>query len=128
MRAEVISALILIGGMAMAATPTTSNTSDVDNTKINQRDVGTNTKTPETQAQGSAADVELTRQIRQEIVGDKSLSTDAHNIKIITLNGVATLRGPVDSKAEKSKVESLAKKVSGVSKVVNQIEVKTKTY
>lgn len=84
--------------------------------------------TPEDQVKGSAADVELTRKIRQELVNDKTLSTDAQNIKIITLNGVVTLRGSVSSAAEKSKVDSLAKKFSGVRQVDNQTEIKTKSY
>jgi osmotically-inducible protein OsmY len=121
------SMTLLIAGIVNAATPPTP-AKEVDNTKMNQRDSQSNTLTPEDQSQASNADVELTRRIRQELVNDKSLSTNAQNVKIITVNGVATLRGPVESTTEKSKVESLAKKVSGVSGVVNQIEVKTKSY
>jgi len=99
-----------------------------DNTKLNQRDASGKTLTPEDQSRGTALDVELTRKIRQELVGDKTLSTDAQNIKIITLDGVVTLRGPVASSAEQAKVDGLAKKISGVKKVDNQTEVKIKTY
>jgi hypothetical protein len=35
-----------------------------------------------------------TRDIRRSIVQDKSLSTYAYNVKIISLNGMVTLKGP----------------------------------
>lgn len=57
---------------------------------------------------GSDADVETTRKIRSSIVDDKTLSTYAHNVKIVTLNGKVTLRGPVKNLEEK---ESLARHV-----------------
>ena len=117
--------LLIAGSTTLAAYPATTDTS---NTKMNQRDAEGTTLTPEDQAKGTTADVELTRKIRQELVNDKTLSTDAHNVKIITLNGVVTLRGPVASASEKAKVDGLARKVSGVKQVDNQTEVKTKSY
>ncbi len=68
-------------------------------------------------------DVALTRQIRQAIVKDKALSTSAHNVKIITVNGVVTLRGPVQSEGEKTAVAARATQVHGVKRVDNQLEV-----
>lgn len=38
-----------------------------------------------------------TAKIRKAITADKTLSTYAHNVKIITLNGTVTLKGPVTS-------------------------------
>jgi len=111
-----------------AASKTMAAPVAADNTKLNERDASGKTLTPEDQSRGSAMDVELTRKIRQELVADKTLSTDAQNVKIITLDGVVTIRGPVASSAEKAKVDVLAKKVSGVKKVDNLTEVKTKTY
>jgi len=120
--------LFFFASAGFADQHTKSEAAEKDNTKMNQRDAQGKTLTADDQARGSAVDVELTRKVRQELVNDKSLSTDARNVKIITLNGVVTLRGPVDSAAEKEKVDSLAKKVSGVKKVENQTEVKTKTH
>lgn len=97
-----------------------------DNTQVNQRDYQTGTLTAEDQARGSAADVELTRKIRQDLVADKSLSTDAQNIKIVTLNSVVTLRGPVATPAERQKIDALVKKTAGVSRVDNQLEIKSR--
>ncbi|WP_413287500.1 BON domain-containing protein [Bdellovibrio sp. HCB337] len=121
----VMSIVLLFAGSTLAANPTTTDTS---NTKMNQRDAQGTTLTPEDQVKGTTADVELTRKVRQELVNDKTLSTDAQNVKIITLNGVVTLRGPVATADEKAKVDGLAKKVSGVKQVDNQTEVKTKSY
>jgi len=123
-KTTLVLSLILAGGLAHgAANPATT---EVDNTKINERDAQMETLTPEDQSRGSSYDVELTRKIRQDLVGDKSFSTDAHNVKIMTLNGVVTLRGPVATAAEKQKIDGIAKRTAGVKKVQNQLEVKSK--
>jgi osmotically-inducible protein OsmY len=70
-------------------------------------------------------DVEITAEIRRAIVDDSAMSTNARNIKIITDKGAVTLRGVVDSQAEKTAIEEKAKAVSGVVSVDNQLEVKT---
>jgi len=62
--------------------------------------------------------------MRIAVVRDKSLSVDAQNAKIITRNGVVTLRGPVASEAESKKLEKIAKKMRGVVQVDNQLENK----
>ena len=95
---------------------------DADNTGRNQRDRDAKTLTPMDQAENEA-DRTITQQIRKAVVADDSLSTNAKNIKIITVNGVVTLRGPVKSEQEKTKVASAAQKVAGVTKVDNQIEI-----
>lgn len=97
-------------------------TLDKDNTGINVRDRDMNTKTSGDQSE-SEADRTITQKIRQEIVADDSLSANAKNIKIVTINGTVTLRGPVGSTQER---ESIARKVSavqGVLRLDNQLEV-----
>ena len=95
-----------------------------DNTGTNVRDRGGDTLTPMDQAKGSDEDVKVTQEVRKAIVDDDSLSTSAHNVKIITLAGVTTLRGPVDSEAEKARVGELAAKAAGSRKnVKNELEV-----
>ena len=64
--------------------------------------------------------------VRRAVVDDKALSTTAHNVKMVALNGVITLRGPVKNEGEKQKIEELAKQVAGVTRVVNQLDIKTK--
>jgi hyperosmotically inducible periplasmic protein len=93
-----------------------------DDTGRNTRDSDGATLTADRQS-NSKEDVEITRQIRRAIVKDDSLSTDAHNVKIITSGGVVTLRGPVASGEEKMAVAKKAEKINGVSRVNNQLEV-----
>ncbi len=96
-----------------------------DNTKKNERDRDSNTLTPGDQG-GSEGDRNLTAEIRKAVVGADGLSMDAKNVKIITKDGVVTLRGPVASADEKTKIDGLAKGVAGVKSVDNQLEVAAK--
>jgi hyperosmotically inducible periplasmic protein len=91
-----------------------------DNTGQNKAHAKTADQQP-----NSTSDMQLTKQIRQSIVGDKSLSTYAHNVKIITQNGMVTLKGPVKSDQEKTAIASKAAEVvGGQDKVTNQLTVK----
>lgn len=95
---------------------------DNDNTEKNIRDRDSVTKTPLDQSE-SEADRTITQKIRQAIVSDGTLSTNAKNIKIITINGVVTLRGPVASPQEKDLILRKISDVQGVTRVDNQLEV-----
>ena len=102
------------------------NQSQPDNTKINQRDRSSESPTADQQKE-NASDREVAQEIRRAIVKDKSLSTDAHNIKIIVQNGSVTLKGPVSSDDEKRTIEEKAAQVVGGSdKITDQIEVAPK--
>src|SRR5579864_8197854 len=81
-----------------------------DNTRMNRPDRNGGAPTAEQQKENNS-DRDLSRRIRQEIQKDKSLSTYGHNVKIISQNGVVTLKGPVRSEEEKSEIESIAGKV-----------------
>lgn len=96
-----------------------------DNTGKNVRDRNDAKVTSEEQS-NDKKDVEITGAIRRAVVGKKGMSTNGQNVKIITNNGTVTLRGPVDSAAEKQTIESLAKKYAKSYKVVSELEVKTK--
>jgi osmotically-inducible protein OsmY len=96
-----------------------------DNTKVNQRDKSKAEPTADQQKENQP-DRELARQIRRSIVQDKSLSSYAHNVKIIAQNGMVTLKGPVRSDEEKTAVEAKATEVAGADKVTSQLEVKPK--
>lgn len=93
-----------------------------DNTKANQRDTDSAAVTPIDQGE-NASDLKVTQQIRQAVMADGSLSFTAKNVKIITLNGKVTLRGPVNTAAERASIEGAARKVAGAGMVDNQIEV-----
>jgi hyperosmotically inducible protein len=75
------------------------------------------------QKKESASDRTMTQQIRKAIINDKSLSTSAHNVEVITQNGHVTLAGPVRSDEEKSAVEAKAVEVAGAENVTHQLEV-----
>ncbi len=77
------------------------------------------------QQTNTRSDVAITRDIRRAIVKDKTLSTYAHNVKIVTKDGSVTLKGPVATEDEKQAVASKAVAVVGsADKVDNQLTVK----
>jgi len=93
-----------------------------DNTKKNARDRDPGTLTPLDQG-GSEVDRTITQQIRQGVMKDDTLSMTAKNVKIITIDGVVTLRGPVKSDQEKALIASLAQQTGNVKRVDNQLEI-----
>jgi hyperosmotically inducible periplasmic protein len=93
-----------------------------DNTKVNQSDASKGAVTAEQQKM-NPADRETTRQIRSALMKDKSLSTYAHNIKIITQGGKVTLKGPVRSEDEKANIEAKATSVAGADSVIDKLTV-----
>jgi hyperosmotically inducible periplasmic protein len=93
-----------------------------DNSKVNERDRRPDQATAD-QQKNNAADLEITRQIRKALTADKSLSTYAHNVKVITQGGKVTLKGPVRSADEKNAVELKAAEVAGAENITNQITV-----
>ena len=95
---------------------------DADNTARNDGDNNAAATTPFDQSE-SPQDIEISANIRKAIVADESLSTNAHNVKVVTNSGSVTLRGPVASEQEKATVEAKAKSVVGVTRVENFLEV-----
>ena len=119
-----IIALALAGGATAGDRTTTDQAAEypADNTGRNVRDQNDATITPGDQS-NSEADVELTRKIRKEVVADDSLSTLAHNVKIISIDGVVTLRGPVESDAERQQIATVAERFAGAGRVRNDLEI-----
>src|SRR5262249_8397022 len=87
-----------------------------DNTGKNVRDRAPGAITADNQSENKA-DRSLTQKIRKAVVDDGSLSVNAHNVKIVSNDGNVTLRGPVNSEDEKTRVAKVAKKVAGVRRV-----------
>ena len=109
---------------SMAVAQTSDSATQPDNTKTNQRDRDPNQPTADRQ-KNDRSDRLLTKNIRRSIMADKSLSTYAHNLKIISQNGTVTVKGPVDSDDEKRAVIAKAVAVAGsADKVTDQISVK----
>jgi hyperosmotically inducible protein len=97
-----------------------------DNTKTNQRDRSQNEPTADQQKENQS-DRELAAKVRQALVKDKSLSTYAHNVKIIAQDGTVTLKGPVRSEEEKRVVEEKAADAAGgADKIQSELEVSSK--
>lgn len=96
---------------------------DVDNTGRNVRDRQGTQLTPLDQG-SNESDVQITREIRRTIRNQKELSVNAHNVKIITVKGRVTLRGPVKDPTEKQAIEAIARRVVRSDEVDNQLEVK----
>jgi osmotically-inducible protein OsmY len=65
-----------------------------------------------------------TQKIRKTVMADKTLSTYAHNVKIITTDGAVTLKGPVQSEDEKQKIASEAASIVSPDKITNELTVK----
>jgi hyperosmotically inducible protein len=94
-----------------------------DNTKVNKRDTDKSEATAD-RAKDNTNDRDIMQKIRKSIVDDKSLSTYAHNVKIVSQHGKVTLKGPVRSDDEKKTIEQKATEVAGAGNVTNQMSVK----
>jgi hyperosmotically inducible periplasmic protein len=119
---------LLFGSFALvqAQQPTGQQASPAaDNSRMNQQDQSKNQPTADKQ-KDNRTDQDITRQIRQSIIADKSLSTYAHNVKIITQDGQVTLKGPVRSEDEKQAIASKATAVAGANKVTDDLSIKPK--
>jgi hyperosmotically inducible protein len=115
---------LLIAGSAYAqnqATPPAVGAA-ADNTSVNKRDQGHDTAMP-TDQPNNKADIAFAANVRSAIVKDKSLSTKAHNVKLVASAGTVVLRGPVTSADEKTKVEAIVSAVAGVKRVDNQLDI-----
>jgi osmotically-inducible protein OsmY len=124
-RTHVLFALsAMLGGVGLAQAQESSQQPAPDNTKINERDRDKSEPTAD-QQQNNRSDLEITQQIRQAIMKDKTLSTYAHNVKVIAKDGSVTLKGPVKSMEEKTAIAAKAAEVVGAAKVTNDLDVKT---
>jgi hyperosmotically inducible periplasmic protein len=110
---------ICISTLALAAV---AQETKPDNSGKNERDRSGETQTSGDQS-NSSEDTKITAAIRRAIVKDDSLTSTAKNVKIITANGTVTLRGPVNSAQEKTKIEQLATSAAGGAKIDNQLEI-----
>lgn len=116
------AALCMAGGIALAATQAFAEDAPADNSGKNAEDRANGGLTAGDQS-SAPADVAITTAVRQAVVADSNLSTNAQNVKIITVNGIVTLRGPVKNASEKENIAAKAVKVAGATKVDNQLEI-----
>lgn len=112
----------MTGNPDLAAEATNAGDNEATNTRRNRRDRDSNALTADDQSE-SRDDVQTAAAIRRTITKDDSLSTNAHNVKIIARDGTVTLRGPVDSDDEKATIVNDAKRVARGAKIVDELEV-----
>ena len=110
-----VFSLIALSNLSFAQTA-------ADNSKVNERD-GSVAELTADQQKINTKDTQITAQIRKDIMAEKNFSTYAQNIKIITMNGKVTLKGPVRTKAEQKSILKFARTVAGASNVVNEIAI-----
>jgi len=122
-----LATLLFIGlpGVSLVLAQDSSQSPAPDNTKVNQGDQNKSNATADRQLENKS-DREVAQQIRQAVMNDKSLSTYAHNVKIISQNGVVTLKGSVRTDDERRAIEKIAAAIVGQEKVTSQLEVKPK--
>jgi hyperosmotically inducible protein len=94
-----------------------------DNSKSNKVDSSNQNPTADDQKENDS-DRKMTQEIRRSVMADKTLSTYAHNAKIVTVNGTVTLNGVVNSQAESDNLAQKAQSVAGSGRVVNKLKVK----
>jgi osmotically-inducible protein OsmY len=115
-----IRRILATAALAAVSLPLLAQPVTPDNTKANR------TEPPQATAdaqKNDATDLDMAKRIRQSLMADKSLSTYAHNIKIVSVNGTVTLNGPVRSQDEKNTIAMRAASVAGPSHVVNDLTV-----
>ncbi len=105
-------AAILATGLAVQTAPAQTQP---DNTRENK------SATADSQNQN---DRYLTQQIRKAVIADKSLSSDAHNVKVVSQYGTVTLKGPVRSDGERKNIIAKAEQIAGTGKVTDQLSIK----
>jgi hyperosmotically inducible protein len=101
---------------------TAPNQSQADNTNANKSQQGASPTAD--QGKNNKSDLQTMQRIRKAVIADKSLSSYAHNVKIIATDGKVTLKGPVRSEAEKTSIEQKAVDVVGAGNVTNEITIK----
>jgi osmotically-inducible protein OsmY len=118
------AAIIVVGCSKEPAGEKVAQTPAPDNSATNVRDRDDQSKTAGDQSE-SEADRTISQNIRQSLTADDSLSTNGKNVKVITIDGKVTLRGPLKSDQEKAAIAAKAQQVAGVKNVDHQLEIAT---
>jgi hyperosmotically inducible periplasmic protein len=119
---KLAAAITVVAAVTVSAPTIRAADYPADNSGKNVRDRQDTTATSGDQS-NAKSDVAITQAIRKAVMADKKLSTNAHNVKIITANGAVTLRGPVNNTEEKRNIGEKAKHAVGVKSVDNQLEI-----
>jgi hyperosmotically inducible protein len=82
---------------------------------------GYSVATDERSAGRQMDDATITTKVKGKMVGDAAVK--ARDIDVDTLNGVVYLKGVVDNHGERERAEAIARSVSGVASVRNNLQV-----
>jgi hyperosmotically inducible periplasmic protein len=122
------TAIVAVASFMLAATPAltyATQQTQPDNTRVNERDRSAKQPTAD-QAKNNKSDRDIMQDIRKSVMDDKSLSTYAHNVKIISQHGRVTLKGVVRSDDERRAIKIKAEEVAGAGNVTDNLGVKPK--
>jgi hyperosmotically inducible periplasmic protein len=117
-----LASALLVPVISAGAQAPADKQTPADNTKVNERDRAPDAVTADQQKENTS-DREITQKIRSALVGDETLSTYAHNVKVVAQDGRVTLKGPVRTEDEKKTVEAKATEVAGAGRVTNQLTI-----
>jgi hyperosmotically inducible periplasmic protein len=121
-RGRGVIAALVVGSALLIPVVSAGAQTPADNTKVNKRDRAEGAVTADQQKE-NASDREIAQKLREALMADKTLSTYAHNVKIVAQNGQVTLKGPVRTDDEKKSVEAKATEVAGAGRVNNEITI-----
>lgn len=107
-------------GSTMGSSSQTPTTPESSGTSMS----GDQSMTSPMDQSNTSQDMNLTQQIRRSLTDNKSLSTSAKNVKIITMNGKVTLRGEVASQSEKDRIVSIATRAAGSGNVTDDLTIR----
>jgi len=120
------TALIAAAALTLLAAAASAQDSAAapDNSKANASSVNSTDSMSTAEGQkNDAADISLARRIRRSVIADKSLSTYAHNVKIVAVNGAVTLNGVVRNNHEKNVIETKARSIAGEGNVTDDLTI-----
>jgi hyperosmotically inducible periplasmic protein len=117
-----LASALLVPVISAGAQAPADKQTPADNTKVNKRDQAPDAVTADQQKENTS-DLDITQKIRRALVEDKTLSTYARNVKVVTQDGRVTLKGPVRTEEEKKAVEAKATEVAGAGRITNQLTI-----
>ena len=79
---------------------------------------------PRATVQAPLTDAALATRIYQEILQDKSLSSQAQDVEVVVEDGNVMLSGALDTETDRQGVAQIADRLVGADKVVNDIVVR----
>jgi hyperosmotically inducible protein len=121
---KIPTALVAALAMTAAAASAQDSAPAPDNAKANGSSMNSTDSMSTAQGQrNDSTDISLARQIRKSVIADKSLSTYAHNVKIVAVNGAVTLNGVVRDSHEKNVIETKARSIAGAGNVTDDLTI-----